>query len=89
MGMTPTPYWHAGAVYLPAYPPLYGRAADMHSAVRSLIEQEPGTWVPVVLHWEWEREDNFRAMSTLLELLAGYASPWSAFMAAVRAASAV
>lgn len=85
MGPLPTPTWQGDAVYLPAYPPLYGTARSMIDPVRRLVDAEPGVWVPIVLHTGWEADDDFAALEELATALAPVASDWSDFLSAVAA----
>ena len=57
MGFHGGPQWRGEAVYLPCHAPLYDTAAVVLPAVEALIDQEIGTWVPVVLHMGWEIDD--------------------------------
>ena len=83
LGFHSTPQWRGQAVYLPSYPPCYGRAADVLAAAERLIEHCAGLWVPVVLHWGWEMEDDWRALRRLVERIAAYATDWGEFLDAV------
>ena len=56
LGFQSTPQWRGESVYLPAYAPFYGRAAEVRPAVEHAIEARWGLWVPIVLHWGWEAE---------------------------------
>ncbi len=82
VGMQPGPVWLEGTVYLPCYPPLYGRAAAMIPVIERIIESQPGTWVPLVIHVAWERDDDFRELERLGELLRPYAASWEELLAA-------
>jgi peptidoglycan/xylan/chitin deacetylase (PgdA/CDA1 family) len=83
LGFKRTPVWLEGAVYLPSYPPLYGRASDVLPAVERLVERDTGLWAPVTLHWSWEAQDDFAALRRLAALLSDCAVPWSGFLEAV------
>ncbi len=83
LGWQAGPLWRDGAVYLPCYPPLYGRAREMLSATRHLIERAPGTWIPIVLHLAWEADDGFSGLIELAEQIAPHATSWEDFIAAV------
>ena len=85
LGFQPTPIWRGDAVYLPAYPPLYGRAAEVLPAARSLIEGRLALWVPVVLHWGGEAERGLADLHALAELVSPYAAGWPDFLEAVDA----
>jgi hypothetical protein len=84
MGFQATPQARAGTVYLPAYSPFYGQAAQMLSAVQRMLEPAAGLWVPVVLHWEWEQREGWTELERLAAAIAPYVAPWEDFLAAVR-----
>ncbi|MCW3065641.1 MAG: hypothetical protein JWN32_2813 [Solirubrobacterales bacterium] len=83
IGLHYGPQWRDGAVYLPCYPPFYGRARDIVGAVKRLVDAGIGTWVPIVLHMSWEAEDEFAALRRFAQTVAPYATPWADFLAAV------
>jgi peptidoglycan/xylan/chitin deacetylase (PgdA/CDA1 family) len=83
LGFARTPQWRGDAVYLPAYPPLYGTAATILAGVRRLIRERRALWVPVVLHWGRESDRGFEDLRRLAELLAPHAARWEDFLAAV------
>lgn len=90
LGFQLTPQWRSNCIYLPSYAPFYGTAAQMVNPVRSLIERQPGIWVPLVLHWEWEQGDDWAALRRLAELIAPHTAPWSDLLgSAERARSAL
>lgn len=74
------PLWRGSAAYLPCYPPLYGRARDMIAPAAEMIEQAPGTWIPIVLHLAWEADDNFLGLRRLAERLAPCSVDWDSFL---------
>lgn len=80
MGFLLTPSWLGDAVYMPSYPPFYARASAMLPAARMLIEQQVGTWIPIVLHTGWESEDDFESLAELARLIAPYAADWGEFL---------
>jgi Uncharacterized protein conserved in bacteria (DUF2334) len=84
LGFQPTPQARAGTVYLPAYSPFYGRAAEMLGPLQRMLERPAGLWVPVVLHWEWERRAGWSGLERLAAAIASSAAPWEDFLAAVR-----
>lgn len=86
MGYQQTPQWRDGAIMLPSYAPLYGRAVDVLPAVEALIERGAALWVPVVLHWGWEMEDGFASLRRLCELIAPVTRPWRELLEAGREA---
>ncbi|HVR06248.1 MAG TPA: DUF2334 domain-containing protein [Solirubrobacteraceae bacterium] len=83
LGFQPTPQWRGDVVYLPAYAPLYGRAAEVRGALPSLLERAGGLWLPLVLHWGWEADAGWRELELLAPVLARCAAPWRQFLAAV------
>ena len=85
MGFHATPLWRGDAVYMPAYAPLYDRAAGVAAGVRRLVEREPGIWAPLALHLPWEAEDGWSDLERLAEQMAPYAAPWDDFLTAVEA----
>lgn len=82
-GMRPSPSWLGGAVYLPSYPPLYAPAATAAEALQDLERRGAAVWAPVVLHWGEECDDGFRGLRRAAPVLARYAEPWAALLAAV------
>jgi peptidoglycan/xylan/chitin deacetylase (PgdA/CDA1 family) len=75
------PLWRDGAVYLPAYAPLYADARTILPAAERLIALAPGTWIPIVLHTSWEQDDDFRSLRLLAERIAPYAVSWEDLLA--------
>jgi hypothetical protein len=82
LGFQRTPLWRGDAVYLPAYEPLYGRAREVTPAAARLIEEGAGLWAPIVLHWGWEAEDDYRELEALLVLISTCAARWEDFLEA-------
>jgi peptidoglycan/xylan/chitin deacetylase (PgdA/CDA1 family) len=85
LGFAATPLWRGDAVYLPAYPPLYGTAAQVLEAARAMIDARWALWVPVVLHWGWEADQGFEDLRRLTETIRPYTSSWAEFHTAVEA----
>ena len=85
MGFQGGPVWRGEAVYLPCYEPLYASAEVVVGAAQRLIDQQVGTWVPVVLHVGWEVDDGFSALARLARRIAPYAASWDGFLEAVDA----
>ncbi|HEX5852220.1 MAG TPA: DUF2334 domain-containing protein [Solirubrobacteraceae bacterium] len=83
MGFHSTPQWRGETVYLPSYLPVYGRAGEVLPAARRAIELAAGIWVPIVLHWGWEMEDDWEQLRRLAELIAPYAATWEDFRQAI------
>jgi peptidoglycan/xylan/chitin deacetylase (PgdA/CDA1 family) len=88
LGFQRTPVWLGEAVYLPSYDPVYGHAREVLPAARRLIERRVGLWVPIVLHWGWEADEDWTALELLLEAIAAHTVHWDDFLAAVRASAA-
>jgi hypothetical protein len=72
------PLWRGDAVYLPCYPPLYGRAETVLAAVQGLLRDGVSGWVPIVLHMGWELHDHFASLRRLAAAIAPYAVDWEA-----------
>ncbi len=85
LGFRPMPVWHGGAVYLPSYAPLYGRAANVLPGIERMIEAEQALWAPITLHWGWELEDDFASLRRLCERLTDLASDWDRLLSAIAA----
>jgi hypothetical protein len=85
LGYARTPMWRGDAVYVPAYPPLYGTAAAVTDALRSLIRQRCAVWVPAVIHWGWEADRGLKELRALAEVLETCAVSWDSFLASVEA----
>lgn len=83
MGLQPSPVWFGDAVYLPSYAPYYDHAANIVDAARAAIGRGAGTWIPIVLHWGWEVEDDFAGLRRLLDVIAPCTARWDDFLAAV------
>lgn len=83
LGFHPPAVWRGDTVYLPAYAPLYGTAADVLPEVKRHVEDRTGLWTPVVIHWGWESEAGWKDLERLVEYLAPFARPWSEFFDAV------
>jgi peptidoglycan/xylan/chitin deacetylase (PgdA/CDA1 family) len=80
LGWHATPSWRGDAVWLPSYPPLYGRARDIVPAVERMAEKAAGAWLPVTLHLGWEVDDELAGLRSLAKTLAGRAVSWSNFL---------
>lgn len=85
LGFQSGPLWRGGAVYLPAYPPLYGTAGEIKRGLERLGEESNGLWLPVVLHWGWELDSDWAELRALLPLLARDACSWDDFRTALEA----
>jgi peptidoglycan/xylan/chitin deacetylase (PgdA/CDA1 family) len=88
LGFHRSPTWFGEAVYLPSYPPLYGRSAEVAAGIERLGDLQAPLWAPVTLHWGWELEDNFASLRRLCRALAGRTAGWEEFLAAVAASRA-
>ena len=82
VGFHLTPQWRGGGMYVPAYAPFYGPAAGMLPAAEAMISGASGLWIPVVLHWGWEADDDGRALEALVSRIAAHAAPWTDLLAA-------
>jgi peptidoglycan/xylan/chitin deacetylase (PgdA/CDA1 family) len=89
LGFHRTPLWRGDAVYLPSYPPLYGRALEVAAALERLLDAGTAIWAPVTLHWGWEADDGWRGLRRLVRVLAGCAVPWPDFLGALRTSAAL
>lgn len=83
LGLSRTPAWRGDAVYLPSYPPLYGRAEDIADCVQRLARAGASIWAPAVIHWGDEQRDDWEGLRRAAEKLAPYAARWQDFSAAV------
>lgn len=81
-----TPLWRGEAVYMPAYEPFYGRAAEVLPAAERAIVAQAGLWIPVVLHLSWEAGEGWDDLRRLARLLSGHARDWEEFARTARQA---
>jgi hypothetical protein len=88
VGFSQTPVRWGDSVYLPSYPPLYGRSAQVAAEVERLAELEAALWAPATLHWGWELDDDFASLRRLCRVLSDTAASWSQFLAAVESSRA-
>jgi hypothetical protein len=82
VGFHRTPLWLGDAIYMPAYPPFYGRAREIGAAAERAIAAQVALPIPVVLHWAWEARGGWSDLERLAQVLAGYARPWDELLAA-------
>lgn len=82
MGFHRAPLWRGDAVWLPSYPPLYGRARDLLGPVEALGDAT-GVWLCLTLHPGWEAEDGWEPLRLLCERIAPMTRPWDEFLADV------
>jgi peptidoglycan/xylan/chitin deacetylase (PgdA/CDA1 family) len=82
-GFARPPASRGDAVWLPAYAPLYGTAAEVRPALERLGRR--ALWVPVVLHWGWETARGLGDLRALAAFLSDFATSWQDFLAAVEA----
>jgi Uncharacterized protein conserved in bacteria (DUF2334) len=82
LGFHRTPLWREGAAYVPSYAPLYGRASEVLPALDELIERRAAVYVPVVLHWGWELDDDFAELRRLAERAAPFTRSWDELLEA-------
>jgi hypothetical protein len=87
VGFHRTPLWRGDAVYLPSYPPLYGRAADVAAELERMLDAGTAIWAPVTLHWGWEADDGWHDLRRLVRVLARCAVRWPTFLDALRASA--
>jgi Uncharacterized protein conserved in bacteria (DUF2334) len=83
IGWHGTPVWRGDAVWLPSYPPLYGRAREVGPALGRLAPRAAGAWLPLVLHFGWEVDDGFEGLKELARAISGRATSWERFLEAV------
>jgi hypothetical protein len=83
LGFHGGPLWRGEAIYLPCYAPLYADAKTILPAVERLIEMQPGTWVPIVLHTSWELDDDFAALRQLARRISPYVAHWDELLDAL------
>lgn len=86
MGYHRTPLFRDGTVYAPCYQPLYGHARTILDVIEEPLARGDGVWMTITLHWEWELEDDFAALRTLLARIAPAVRPWADFLDAVERA---
>ncbi len=87
LGFQGGPQWRDGAVYLPCYAPLYDTARTVLPVVESLLDEQIGTWIPIVLHTSWEVDDGFGSLRRLAERIAPFSASWDEFLDEVRASA--
>lgn len=83
MGWHGTPVWRGEAVWLPSYPPLYGRSSEVRSTLGVPARMAAGAWWPVVLHLGWEVDDGLADLRELARAVSGRAVAWESFLEAV------
>ncbi len=88
LGFRRTPSVLGGCVFLPSYPPLYGRAAQISEALPRILGVGQPLWVPITLHWGWEMESGWSDLERLARRLASHATDWREFLNAARAVTA-
>lgn len=88
LGFRKTPSVISASVFLPSYPPFYGRSGKISTALPRLAGLDSSVWVPVVLHWGWEAEAEWRELERLAPELARFAVDWDDFLAVARGATA-
>ncbi len=69
LGFGSSPSFICGIIYLPSYPPAYGRAKDMINFVKRLKQMQLPMIIPLTIHWAWEERDNFQAFEKLCKEL--------------------
>jgi peptidoglycan/xylan/chitin deacetylase (PgdA/CDA1 family) len=88
LGFIP-PGWLGGALYLPSYRPLYGKAADAAAGLERLYRTRASLWAPVTFHWGWELDDDFGALRDFCARWAEFAVEWTELLAAAHSAQAL
>jgi hypothetical protein len=86
VGWHRTPVWRGEGVYLPCYAPFYGRMEEVVPAVERLAAMGADLWVPITLHWGWERHGDFRELERLAARLGALSAGWEGFLSAADAA---
>jgi uncharacterized protein DUF2334 len=76
LGYHRTPLWRGEAIYMPAYEPFYGRAAQVAEAVDRAIAAQAALWIPIVLHLSWEADGDLSDLRRLAAKLTDHARPW-------------
>jgi hypothetical protein len=83
LGFHGGPLWRGEAIYLPCYAPLYANAKTILPAVERLIDLQPGTWVPIVLHTSWELDDDFASLRQLARRISPHVAHWDELLDAL------
>ena len=86
LGYHRTPLWRGEAIYMPAYEPFYGRAAQVAEAVDRAIAAQVALWIPLVLHLSWEADSDWSDLRRLAAKLADHARPWDELVRTARPA---
>ena len=81
-GFHRTPLWLGDAIYMPAYPPFYGRSREVAAAAERAIAAQVALPIPVVLHWAWDAAGDWSELERLARLLGGHARRWDELLAA-------
>ncbi|MBN2406628.1 MAG: DUF2334 domain-containing protein [Elusimicrobia bacterium] len=64
-------------MYIPSYPPLYQKAADICEYLgKTDMREHVCGYAPVTLHWTWEMEDGYRGLEKLAALIRGKTASW-------------
>jgi hypothetical protein len=88
LGFLP-PGWLGEALYLPSYPPLYGKAEEVAVGLHRAAGAPASLFAPATLHWGWEIDDDFAALRDLCSQWGDKAVAWADLLAAAHAARAV
>lgn len=88
-GYAATPLCRGGAVYMPAYSPLYGRAAEVERGIRRLVGLQAALWAPTVLHVGWEADEGWTDLKRLVRTLKAHAGAWNDFYGTLEHARAL
>jgi len=79
VGYRTSPSYLDGVLYVPSYWPAYGRANEVVEFVKGINVKE-NIFVPLTLHWSWERENNFRDVEVLVNELKGRVMEWKSLL---------
>ncbi|MGM0442127.1 MAG: DUF2334 domain-containing protein [Elusimicrobiota bacterium] len=82
MGYKISPSVLNGSMYLPSYPPLYGRAEEILNYITELDNKtfDVSLTLPVTLHWAWEKENDFEMVDALVDKIQDRIISWNKFI---------
>jgi peptidoglycan/xylan/chitin deacetylase (PgdA/CDA1 family) len=66
-----------GSIYLPCYPPYYGRA---HEILKALELQPSADLQCLTLHWEWERRRGYGELESFCIALRNHVQSWDSLL---------
>jgi len=76
LGLTLSPAFLDGTLYVPSYSPAYGQANVLTKFVEKLEVIKDSLVIPLTLHWAWEKEDGFVGVKNLCQRLRGRLITW-------------